>query len=140
MSRECPTSAVCELEGCAQPYGPPPGTAVARERQPIDLDYKPGRIMRRLMALTDAGERVVKRGPTPFATTPPPPPPLAEEVLRVMSSGPQPLPPVPPALVGEIRILPIAGGWVIYVGEAPVAVATTAAALGARVAELVQGK
>jgi hypothetical protein len=137
MARECPTSAVCELQGCAQPYGPPkPGTAVARERQPIDLDYKPGGILRRFMALADASERAVRRGPTPFAAEPPPP--LAEEVLQIMSAGPQPLPPAQPS--GEIRIQPIPGGWVIYVGEAPRAVATTPAELGARVAEMVQGK
>ena len=152
MTRECPTSAACELQGCLQPYGPAaPGTALAVERQPIDLpvleDYQPGRIMRGLMALTDRGERAVKRGPTPFAVLPAPqepepvsataaPPPLPPAPV---SSPPQPsapanLPP-PPA---ELKVVAIPGGWIIYAGDRPAAVASDPAGLGATVAGLVR--
>lgn len=131
---DCPTSELCEIMGCQDPYGTP-ATALIPERRPIDLDYKPGKIMRSLMALTDRGAEVVKRGPPPFAALRAPDPALLQELEAVMSAPEAPPPkPAPPT---EIRIVEIPGGWLVYRGQHPAAVAADPAALGARVAELV---
>lgn len=141
MTRECPSSAICELQGCQQPYGPPK-TALVKEREPIDLpaleDYQPGRLMRGLMRLTDRGEAAVRRGPTPFAAAQPPPetPPMSQSTT--MSIQPPPAPPSPAAPAADLRITQIVGGWIVYAGDRPVAVAADPAALGATVAGLVK--
>lgn len=119
-TRECPTTETCELKGCQQPYGPP-AAALIPERQPIPLDYQPGKLMRFAMALTDRGAVAVKRGPTPFAAIPAPePPPMPE---------PAPLPPAPPPApepapalhslpVSPLRVLEAPGPvFLVYIGD-----------------------
>lgn len=123
--RECPTSAVCEINGCQQPYAMP-ATALIPERQPIDLDYKPGRIMSALMRLQDKGperarERAEKRPDwlkplvpdfTP-ALSAPEPAPMAQPVPSP-SVDPQPAPPVP----AELRVVEVPGpAWLVYIGD-----------------------
>ena len=146
-SRECPTSAVCELQGCLQPYGPP-ATALIPERQPIPLDYQPG-IMGALMRWQDAGperarERAQKRPrwlkPLVPDFTPaipaPEPPPMPEPAP--LPPAPPPQPPLVPPQALDLRIVEIPGGWIIYRGQHPAAVAADPAALGAHVADLVK--
>lgn len=132
-TRQCPTMERCELQGCQQPYGPPP-TALIPERRPIDLDYKPSGFMRRLMALTDAGERMVRRGPTPFAALPDPAllrdvlhaleePPMSQSMAAAMPlpiPGQEPArpPPAPSPQPGELRVVEVPGpAWLVYVGD-----------------------
>jgi hypothetical protein len=132
-ARDCPTAERCELEGCLQPYNRPGSTAIARERQPIDLpaldDYQPGRIMRAMMALQDMGVVAVKKGPTPFAPGPAPATiTYRPEELPTMSisqstlnpaaepaPGPKPAAPAPAA--AELRVVEVPGpAWLVYVG------------------------
>lgn len=131
-ARDCPTAERCEIEGCRQPYGPP-AQALVPERPQIPLDYQPGRLMRGLMALTDRGAVAVKRGPTPFAPALPAPEPPAMSATVPPAPAPEPLP-----LPAELRVVPISGGWIVYRGAIPAAVASDPASLGAHVAELVK--
>jgi hypothetical protein len=152
-ARDCPSPERCEIEGCREPYNRP-GTAIARERQPIDLppldDYQPGRIMRGLMALTDLGEKAVRRGPTPFAASPAPatiayypeePPPMSQSLPAAMPlpiPGQEPAAPAQSAEPADLRVVGIPGGWIVYRGAHPVAVASDPASLGARITEIVR--
>jgi hypothetical protein len=154
-ARDCPSPERCEIEGCREPYNRP-GSAIARERQPIDLppleDYQPGRIMRGLMALTDRGEKAVRRGPTPFAAIPAPatityrpeePPVMSQSLPAAMPlpiPGQEPAQPKPaaPTQQEDLRVVGIPGGWIVYRGAHPVAVASDPASLVARITELVR--
>jgi hypothetical protein len=137
LSRDCPTSDRCYLEGCLQPYGPPPGTTVARERQPIDLpqlrDYAPGPLARVLQRAVDA----VRRDPTPAPVDP-------EAILQALERPPMSetvLPPAPPPPSGrtvvEIRARRIGSGWLLYANGQEVDVGHDAS-IGALIADLVQ--
>lgn len=115
-------------------------------REPIPLDYRPGKMVRAIMALTDRGEAAVKRGRTPFAPAPfvldPEEPPMSQTGLP---PPPAPVPVITPTTAlstvpppaTELRIVPCQGGWIVYVGDRPAAVASDKPALGATVASLV---
>lgn len=119
-------------------------------RKPIDLDYRPGRVVRALMAITDRGEAMVRRGPAPFAPEPeePPPvsdapaapPPLPETVRQVLASvnlpsAPPPRPPPSNRAVSEIRARRVGRGWLIYADGAEVDV-TSDSEIGAIIGSL----
>lgn len=140
---DCPTAERCEIEGCRRFLEP---NTVAAAREPIELEYQPGKIMRGLMALTDRTERAVKRGPTPFApatiadraSIP------AQEPAAVSATAPPPLPPAPPETVrqviasvglppapAELRIVAIPGpAWIVYLGDKPLGLVSRIEQLG----------
>jgi hypothetical protein len=139
---DCPAPERCELEGCPAAAFGAETQALVRERQPIDLpaleDYQPGRLLRGLMALADRGEKAVRRGPTPFAARPEEPPMSISHAT--LNPTPEPAPPKPtaPTTPDELRVVSIPGGWIVYRGAHPVAVASDPASLGARVTDLVR--
>ena len=105
---------LCGISGCQRLA---PKTALVRERPQIPLDYKPGRVMRGIMALTDRGTAAVKRGPTPFAPALPSPEPPAMSATVPPAPEPQPAPTLAPP---EVRILELPGpAWVVYLGDRP---------------------
>jgi hypothetical protein len=149
LSRQCPTGDRCYIEGCQQPYGPPPGTAVIRERQPIELpplpEHQPGPLMRAVMAMTDAGASLVRRGPTPFAPDPEAilaavaaqePPKMSDTTVQ---AAPAQIPPAAPSgrAVSEIRARRIGSGWLLYANGQEVDVATDNT-MGTLIADLVR--
>lgn len=141
---ECPTPERCELEGCpAAAFAAVPGRAVIPERRPIDLPAleeleEIGVAGRAAVRIHHAFDRLRRARPItepelePVSVAPsltPSPPVLSPPAL---------LPPAPKPKAEELRVVAIDGGWIVYAGAVPAAVATDPAAVGAQVAALLR--